>query len=150
VIIENNQCRQSLLAGGVDGMIIRGNTIRGRLVGNGNTNLIVQDNLVRGTGKGSAVVQFGYAKGLIFRGNIIEGAEGDPIGMYVWGNSRYNDQPGENVIIANNQITATETAISLNGTKNVQIHGNTLRAQRRLLAKRTEELTTDFTEENGP
>ena len=50
VIIENNQCRKSILAGGVDGMIIRGNTVMGRIVGNSNTNLLVSDNIVRAAG----------------------------------------------------------------------------------------------------
>lgn len=146
VIIENNQCRKSILAGGVDGMIIRGNTVKGRLVGNGNSNLVIHDNIIRGAGEGGAVAQFGYAKGFIFRGNIVEGVEGNPTGLYVWGNSRYNDQPGENVTIADNQISAAETAISLNGTKGVRIHGNTLKAPRPLSKKRTENLTTDLVE----
>ena len=148
VIIENNQCRKSILAGGVDTMIIRGNTVEGRLVGNLNSNLVVHDNVIKGTGKGPPVVQFGYTKGLIFRGNIVEGTEDDPVGLYVWGNSRYNAQPSEDVTIADNQITALETAISLNGTKDIRIHGNTLKAQSPLLVKRTENLTTDLAERN--
>ncbi len=147
VIIENNQCRKSILAGGVDGMIIRGNTISGRLVGNTNTNLVVHDNIIKASGRGGAVVQFGYTKGLIFRGNIVDGTDDDPIGLYVWGTSRYNAQPGENVIIADNQITAAETAISLNGTKDVRIHGNTLKAPQPFVTKRTENLTSDLSEE---
>jgi polygalacturonase len=142
VIIEDNQCRKSILAGGVDGMIIRGNTIDGRLVGNGNSNLIIQDNIVRGLKKGS-VVQLGYTKGLTFRGNIIEGREGT-VGVYVWGNSRYNKQPGENVIISDNQISAKELAISLNGAKNVKIHGNILTAPKPLSIKRAEGVETDI------
>ncbi|MFT4690610.1 MAG: polygalacturonase [Limisphaerales bacterium] len=144
VIIENNQCRKSILAGGVDGMIIRGNTIDGRLVGNGNSNLIVQDNIVRGLKKGS-VVQLGYTKGLTFRGNIIQGGEGT-VGLYVWGNSRYNKQPGENVIISDNQITALEKAIYLNGAKNVKIHGNILNAPKLFSATRAEGIETDLDE----
>ncbi len=150
VIIENNQCRKSILAGGVDGMIIRGNTVEGRLVGNGNSNLVVHDNIIKAAGKGGAVVQFGYAKGLILRGNVVKGSEGNSIGLYVWGNSRYNEQPGENVTIADNQITAPQTAISLNGTKDVRIHGNTLTAPRRISVRRTENLTSDLSDEDGP
>jgi len=145
VIIENNQCRKSILAGGVDGMIIRGNTIEGRLVGNTNTNLVIHDNIIKGDGKSGTIVQFGYSKGMIFRGNIVDGSKDNSIGLYVWGNSRYNDQPGENVIIADNQITAAETAISLNGAKDVRIHGNTLEAPQALLKRRTENLTSDLT-----
>lgn len=144
VILENNQCRKSILAGGVDGMIIRGNTIDGRLVGNGNKNLIIHDNIVRGLKKGS-VVQLGYTKGLTFRGNQIQGGDGT-VGVYVWGNSRYNKQPGEDVIISDNQITAQELAISLNGAKNVKIHGNILKAPKALSIKRAEGIETDINE----
>lgn len=147
VVIENNQCRQSILAGGVDGMIIRGNTITGRIVGNCNTNLVIHSNVVTASPKASPVVQLGYTKGLIFRGNIINGAEDSAVGLYVWGKSRYNDQLGENVTISDNQITAAETAILLNGTKNVRIHGNTLKAPQSLVQKRTETLTTDTADE---
>ena len=144
VILENNQCRKSILAGGVDGMIIRGNTIEGRLVGNGNTNLVVQDNIIRpGNDKGAAI-QFGYTKGMVFRGNILEAGKKNPIGIYVWGNSRYNDQPGENITIADNQLAATETAISLNGATQVKIHGNTLTAPQALVQKRAENVATDL------
>ncbi|WP_372720993.1 hypothetical protein [Novipirellula sp.] len=34
--IENYQCRKSILAGGVDGMIIRGNIVTGKIVGDVN------------------------------------------------------------------------------------------------------------------
>lgn len=143
VIIENNQCRKSILAGGVDGMIIRGNTITGRLVGNNNSNLVIHDNILRSKGK-SAAAQLGYTKGLIFRGNIIQCADETNVGLYVWGNSRYNSQPGEDVTIADNQITASETAISLNGTTNVRIHGNTLNAPKALKQTRSEQVELDF------
>jgi hypothetical protein len=112
------------------------------------TRLVVHDNIIKATRTNGAVVQFGYTNGLIFRGNIVRGCEKGAVGLYVWGNSRYNDQPGENVTIADNQITVTETAISLNGTKDVRIHGNILTAPRPLLSKRTEHLTTDFTEQD--
>lgn len=146
VIIENNQCRHSILAGGVDGMIIRGNTVTGKIVGNGNTNLLIRDNIVHAGNKSGAVMQLGYTKGLIVRGNMIHGTGNNPIGLYVWGNSRYNDQPGEDVLISDNQITAVEHAISLNGTTNVRIHDNLLKANQPLLQRRTENLTTDTDE----
>ena len=53
-------------------------------------------------------------------------------------------QSRPNVTIADNQITATDTAISLNGTTNVRIHANILTAPSPLVSKRTERLTTDF------
>ncbi len=143
VIIENNQCRRSILAGGVDGMIIRGNIVTGKIIGNSNTNLLIADNIVRAEDKTGAVVQLGYTKGLIIRGNTILGTENNPVGLYIWGNSRYNDQPGEDVLIAGNQITAAEHAISLNGTRNVRINDNLLKAPKWLLQRRTEEVVTD-------
>ena len=147
VIIENNQCRKSILAGGVDGMIIRGNTITGKLVGNGNSNLLITDNIVQANGKTGAVVQFGYTKGLTVRGNTILGTDNNSVGLYVWGNSRYNDQPGEDVIISGNRITAAEHAVSLNGAKNVRISGNLLKASKQLLQRRAEGIVTDTTNE---
>jgi len=144
VIIENNQCRKSILAGGVDGMIIRGNTVTGKIVGNSNTNLLICDNIVRSGGQSGAVVQIGYTKGLTIRGNIVTGADSNPTGIYVWGNSRYNDQPGENVIISDNQITASEHAISLNGARNVRISDNILMAAHPLLERRTEGVVSDI------
>lgn len=149
VIIENNQCRKSILAGGVDGMIIRGNTVSGRIVGNSNTNLIVHSNIIQAASTKNAVVQFGYTKGLVFRGNIIQGADDSNVGLYVWGNSRYNDQPGEDITIADNQISQAETAIRLNGAKNVRIHGNTLKAKRALRHTRTEQLSSDIEDGEG-
>ncbi len=149
VIIENNQCRKSILAGGVDGMIIRGNTVAGKIVGNGNTNLLVSDNIVSAGSNTGAVVQFGYTKNMIVKGNIIHGTDNNTVGLYVWGNSRYNDQPGENVLITGNQITAVESAISLNGTTNVRIDGNQLTASKSLLIRRSENLITDTTESDA-
>lgn len=46
--------------------------------------------------------------------------------------------------IADNQITARETAISLNGALNVRIHGNTLNAPKALKQTRSEQVETDF------
>ncbi|GAA4449036.1 right-handed parallel beta-helix repeat-containing protein [Novipirellula rosea] len=144
VIIENNQCRKSILAGGVDGMIIRGNTVTGKIVGNGNSNLLISDNIVRAGDNSGAVVQLGYTKGLTIRGNTILGTENNPTGLYVWGKSRYNDQPGEDVLISGNQISAADHAISLNGAVNVRISGNLLNAPRPLLQRRTENVTSDL------
>ena len=70
---------------------------------------------------------------------------GDRVGIYVWGKSRYNDQPGEDVVIADNQVSAGETGVSLNGVKNVTLRGNqfTLRdagedGKKTVLVKRAE------------
>ncbi len=147
VIIENNQCRKSILAGGVDGMIIRSNIVTGKIVGNSNANLLIVDNIVRAGDKTGAVVQLGYTKGLTVRGNTILGTEKNPVGLYVWGNSRYNDQRGEDVLISGNQITAAEHAISLNGAENIRISDNVLKAPKQLLLRRTQALVTDTTTE---
>lgn len=85
----------------------------------------------------------------MIRGNVIEGkGEENATGIYVWGTSRYNDQPGENVTIADNQITAQTTAISLNGTSNVQIANNIVNLgsnePKPLVVKRTTELKSDL------
>lgn len=149
VIIENNQCRKSILAGGVDGMIIRGNTISGKLIGNSNSSLLICDNIIRANTSKGAVVQLGYTKGLTIRGNIVTGTESNPVGIYVWGNSRYNDQPGQDVLITGNQVTAAEHAISLNGAKNVRISNNILKASQPLLKRRTEHVVSDVTESDG-
>ena len=70
-------------------------------------------------------MQLGYCRSLVIRGNIIEGdRDGNKVGIYVWGKSRYNDQPGEDVVIADNQVRAGETGVSLNGVKNVTVSGN--------------------------
>ena len=148
VIIENNQCRKSILAGGVDGMIIRGNTIEGTLIGNGNQNLVIESNIIRAGENTSTVVRLGYCKGLIIRSNVIESThDKNETGIYVWGTSRYNDQPGEDVIISENRIEARTTAISLNGTKNVRIANNILslgQEAKPVVVKRTEELVSDI------
>lgn len=91
-----------------------------------------------------ATVQLGYTKGLIFRGNFIDTGEDGSVGLYIWGNSRYNDQPGEDVMVLGNHITANETAISLNGAKNVRIQGNLTDAEIPLKTRRTEQLTSDI------
>ncbi|MFT5467961.1 MAG: hypothetical protein ACI8UO_003069 [Verrucomicrobiales bacterium] len=150
VIIENNHCRKSILAGGVDGMIIRGNTIDGVLIGNGNTNLVVQNNIVRGPDRKGAVVQLGYTKNLIFSGNIVEGGPESTSGIYIWGNSRYNSQPGENVVVSGNRITSGENAIFLNGATGVKVFGNVLTAPRHFLAKRAEDVESDIEETEEP
>ena len=97
VIITNNRCRKSILAGGVDGMLISGNLITGRLVGNNNTNLVVKDNIIRGVDSPSAVIQLGYTNGLILKDNVITGQNEKASGIYVWGKSRYNPAPSSQV-----------------------------------------------------
>jgi hypothetical protein len=127
VQIIGNRCRKSILAGGVDGILIRDNVVTGRIEGNGNTNCIVAGNLVRGVGHSNrAVMQLGYAENLIVRDNILQGAEGAAqTGLYVWGNSKYNPNPSRNVTISGNLITVGgEAGISLNGIDGATVGEN--------------------------
>lgn len=124
VIISDNRCRNSLLAGGVDGIIIRGNVIAGRLEGNGNSNALVQGNLIRGGGSKRAVVQFGYANGLIFKGNIVRSETEEASGLYVWGTSRYNPEPSRDVSITGNTFRVPGRPIFLNGVQDAVIRHN--------------------------
>ncbi len=124
VIISDNRCRNSLLAGGVDGIIIRGNVIAGRLEGNGNSNALVQGNLIRGGQSKRAVVQFGYANGLIFRGNIVRSETEEAGGLYVWGTSRYNAEPSRDLSITGNTFRVQGQPIFLNGVRDGVIRDN--------------------------
>ena len=69
------------------------------------------------------------------------------------GNSRYNSQPGENVIISENKIHGQETAVYLNGTTNVTIANNIVTLDsptpRVELVKRSEHLKSDLNAEHS-
>jgi hypothetical protein len=123
VIISGNRCRQSILAGGVNGLILRDNVVDGRIEGNGNSNAIVQGNVVfaRDSGK-KPVLQFGYAAGLVIKDNVIVSASAEQTGIYVWGSSRYNPEPSRQVLIADNLLRVRGQPISLNG-----VHGGLVR-----------------------
>lgn len=124
VQITNNRCRRSILAGGVDGIIIRGNVIEGRLAGNGNSNAIVAGNIIHGLDRKGFVVQFGYAKGLILKDNIVIGAHEEAGGIYVWGSSSYNPEPSRDVVIAGNIVRVSSSGILLNGVEHGRVSGN--------------------------
>ena len=126
VQIIANRCRNSILAGGVDGLLIRDNVITGRLEGNSNTNFIVSGNIVRGkAGATRALMQFGYANGLIVRDNIIRAApDSTQVGLYIWGKSRYNPNSSRDVAVSGNLITSGDTGISLNGIDGATIGPN--------------------------
>lgn len=126
VQIIANRCRNSILAGGVDGLLIRDNVISGRIEGNGNTNSIVAGNIVRGhVGVTHALMQFGYADGLIVRDNILRAApDSTQSGLYIWGKSRYNANPGRDATVSGNLIKADETGIFLNGVDGATIGQN--------------------------
>ena len=126
VQIIANRCRRSILAGGVDGLLIRDNVVTGRIEGNGNTNSIIAGNMVRGTdGATRALMQFGYADGLIVRDNILRTAPDAPqTGLYIWGKSRYNANPGRDISVSGNLIKAGDTGIFLNGVDGATIGTN--------------------------
>jgi hypothetical protein len=126
VQIIANRCRRSILAGGVDGLLIRDNVVTGRIEGNGNTNAIVSGNVVRGeVGATRALMQFGYATGLVVRDNIVRApAESSQLGLYIWGKSKYDPNPSRDVAVSGNLITAGDTGISFNGVDGVTIGAN--------------------------
>ena len=126
VQIIANRCRKSILAGGVDGLLIRDNVVAGRIEGNGNTNSIVSGNIVCGhAGVTRALMQFGYADGLIVRDNILRAnADSAQAGLYIWGKSRYNANPGRDVAVSGNLITSGDTGIFLNGVDGATIGQN--------------------------
>lgn len=126
VQIIANRCRHSILAGGVDGLLIRDNVVTGRIEGNSDKNAVVSGNVVRGEAKATrALMQFGYADGLLIRDNIIRAAEeSSQVGIYVWGKSKYNANPSRDVAVSGNLITAGDTGISLNGVDGATLGSN--------------------------
>ncbi len=129
-----NRCRNSILAGGVNGLIIRDNVVNGRIEGNGNRNILLQGNIIRGTDSPRPLIQFGYARNLIIRDNILIHAPVDKpndeksktkrTGIYVWGASRYNPEPSHDVMIHDNFIQSGNIAVSLNGVHGADVRGN--------------------------
>ena len=152
VIITGNRCRHSILAGEVDGLIIRDNVIAGRLVGNGNSNVSVQGNVVRGEDTAGFVVQFGYADGLILKDNIITGEHAEAGGIYIWGASRYNPKPSSDVLISGNLIRVRGRGVLLNGVEDATVRGNMIRSREPVVLQRTERIRTETEtpEESAP
>lgn len=143
VIITDNRCRKSILAGGVDGIIIRDNMISGRLVGNGNFNAIVQGNLVRGGERAGYVVQLGFADGLLLKDNIISTSHAESGGLYVWGASRYNPSPSQNVTVTGNVIRVPGRGVFLNGVHDALIRNNLIKnedAKQKIVVQRAERI----------
>ena len=155
VQIIANRCRRSLLAGGVDGMVVRDNMVTGRMEGNGNTNLVVSGNVIRGTaGATRSLMQFGYADGLIVRDNIaLAAADSVQPGLYVWGKSKYNANPSRNVSVSGNIITAGGTGISLNGVDGATIGANRItvpEGQKTVTVSRDNDVTLPAEEAKQP
>lgn len=152
VVIVANRCRKSILAGGVDGLIIKDNVIEGRFVGNNDSNIIFQGNIVRGvpTEKPQSLVQLGYADGLILKDNVIIGAGPDDPGIYIWGTSRYNPAPSRDVLVAGNLVRVSGRGIFLNGVQTARVTRNVIQsedASQRLVLKRTTDVQTDVPEQ---
>ncbi len=144
VTITGNHCRNSILAGGVTGMIIRDNMVTGRIVGNNNTNLVLSGNVIRGKPDSNAsLIQQGYADGLIIDGNILSSPSETATGIYVWGTSRYNAAPSQNVSVTRNLIRVSTKAVYLNGVKGGLIRDNTIPAgnsEKMILIQRSENI----------
>jgi hypothetical protein len=146
VQIIANRCRNSILAGGVDGLLLRDNVVTGRIEGNGNSNAVVSGNVVRGVaGAKRALISFGFADGLLVRDNIAcADPDSNSIGLYVWGTTSYNPAPGRRVSVSGNLLTTTDAGISLNGVDGVALSGNQIEApegKRRVLLSRHKNVT---------
>lgn len=121
--IEKNVCRSNLLAGGgAEDLIVRDNDVTGRIEGNSIKNGVFENNRLNGRGK-RALMQFGYADGLVIRGNTIRCTD-DTVGIYVWGTSRYNPAPSKRIVIENNTLDLPGQPISLNGVEGGTVKGN--------------------------
>jgi hypothetical protein len=144
VIISGNRCRRSILAGGVNGLILRDNVVDGRIEGNGDSNTVVQGNVVYAGGSGNKpVLQFGYADGLVVKDNIVVSTAPDQTGIYVWGSSRYNPEPSKAVLIADNILRVRGQPISLNGVRGGLVRDNLIEGsekEKTVDTKRTEEV----------
>ncbi|MBL9178757.1 MAG: right-handed parallel beta-helix repeat-containing protein [Verrucomicrobiaceae bacterium] len=150
--IEKNVCRQSLLVGGgAEELIVRDNDVTGRIEGNSIVNGVFENNRLTGQGR-KALMQFGYADGLVIRGNTIRASE-DAVGIYVWGASRYNPAPSKNIAIERNTPDLPGQPISLNGVEGATVRGNTItgsKARNVVEAKRCESLTVEETAKAAP
>lgn len=150
VIISDNRCRNSILAGGVDGIIIRDNTITGRLVGNGNSRAVIQGNLIRGVHDSGSVVQLGFTDGLILKDNLITAAEGTSSGIYLWGTSKYNPDPSRDFVLSGNLVRVDQgRGIFLNGVEDGIVTGNSIKTAenaQRFVMQRAERVTSDITD----
>lgn len=143
--IEKNVCRKALLVcGGAEDLVVRDNDVTGRIEGNSIINGVFENNRLSGQGK-QALMQFGYANGLVIRGNTIRATE-DAVGIYVWGTSRYNPAPSKNITIERNTLDLPGQPISLNGVHGALVRGNTIngsKAKNAVETKRCESVTVE-------
>ena len=146
VVIAQNHCRRSILAGGVDGLILRDNVVTGRIVGNGNRRAIVQGNVVRGGTAKGYLIQLGYAEDLIVRDNVVTAEAPGQGGIYVWGASKYNPEPSREASITGNVIRSNMEGVLLSGVEGATVSDNRILVSQnglRVVAKRAENVITD-------
>lgn len=124
VILQGNRCRHSLVASEVDGFVLRDNLITGILMGNGNKNAVIEGNVIRGADRAGFLVQLGFCDGLVLKDNLVLGQHAEAAGIYVWGTSRYNPAPSQNLLIADNVVRSCQKGIVLNGCKQGTVRGN--------------------------
>ena len=122
--IEGNYCGHSLLAGGgAQHLVVRNNEIVGRVEGNSIKDGLFENNRVKASGAGKmSMMQFGFASGLVIRGNTIDGGDSDSPGIYVWGMASYNPVPSKDIQIEKNVLTVRGQPILL-----ASVHGGTVR-----------------------
>lgn len=145
--IEKNVCHTSLLVGGgAEDLVVANNEIHGRIEGNSIINGVFENNRLHGKAGKHALMQFGYADGIVIRGNTIRCA-GEATGIYVWGASRYNPAPSKRVVIENNTLDLPGQPISLNGVEGGSVKGNKItgsKAAKPVEMKRSTAVETDL------
>jgi len=143
--IIGNQCRNSMLVGGgAEDLVVRDNDVIGRILGNSIKNGVFENNRLDGRGT-LPLMQFGYADGLILRGNTVRSTEA-AIGIYVCGTSRYNPAPSRNVTIEANKLNLPGQPILLNGVRGCTVRGNQItnsKAKESVELKRSEQVVVE-------
>ncbi|MFG0331850.1 MAG: glycosyl hydrolase family 28-related protein [Maioricimonas sp. JB049] len=143
--VIGNQCRHHLLAGGgADRLVVEDNDVQGRIEGNSIRNGRFANNRVQGGDLSRPLMQFGYADGLVIRGNRITGDNAKATGIYVWGASRYNANPSRNITIEENIFELKGQPVLLYGVDGAKVIGNVIRgsdASSVVVKQRTEKVT---------
>ena len=126
--IVKNICHINLLAGGgAEDLVVTENEVHGRIEGNGIKNGLFENNTLHAGAGTHALMQFGYADGLVIRGNSIRASEPGGPGIYVWGISKYNPAPSKNIVIENNILERVGQPVSLNGVHGASVRHNVIR-----------------------
>ncbi|QDU37520.1 Pectate lyase superfamily protein [Maioricimonas rarisocia] len=143
--IIGNECRHHLLAGGgADRLVVEDNDVQGRIEGNSIRNGRFENNRLQAGDLGRTLMQFGYADGLVIRGNRIAGDNAKATGIYVWGASRYNATPSRNITIEENVFELKGQPVLLNGVEGAKVSGNVIRGSKSdsvVVERRTENVT---------